>query len=49
MTGRLALVHDATCPCPSTFYEIRAGYAWLACRRCSAQAVRRIPKKELPK
>lgn len=44
---RLALLHADDCPCPSTFYELRpGGWAWLACRRCNAQAVRRIPAKD---
>ena len=42
-----ALVHDPNCPAPSTWWEIRpGGWAWLACRRCNATAVRRIPAKE---
>ncbi len=41
-----ALTHDDDCPSPSTWWEIRpGGYAWLACRRCSATAVRRLPEK----
>lgn len=47
MTTYALVVHDDSCPTSSTFYEVRrGGYAWLACRRCSATAVRRIPIKE---
>lgn len=47
MTGYPGLHHEPDCPCPSTFYEVRpGGWIWLSCRRCTAQAVRRIPAKE---
>lgn len=42
----LALIHDETCSAPSTYYELRpGGFLWLACRRCTATAIRR-PEKE---
>lgn len=39
------LDHTPECPGPSSFYAVRNGYVYAACRRCSATAVR-PPKKE---
>lgn len=32
--------HETGCTGPSTFYTVRDGLCWLACRRCGATVVR---------
>lgn len=36
----LDLDHAPDCPTPSTYYAIRNGTCWLACRRCGASTIR---------
>lgn len=36
----MTLEHTPECSTPSTFYEIRNGWAWICCRHCSATVVR---------